>query len=231
MKRVGRRVALGLFAWTICRDGHGEPFLTSRAPTRSVTTDRWEGEDSSFVERAPLVPSLFPSFNLTKESDVHTMAAVIEATLDESSRIVDVKCLRSAARSKLLYLLAYLNKEETKATAQVLPRQRDGRMRLRVIRDCPVSEDEDPEVFRVGSSTNGTALASAVSWRLRFVPSMQRSRANTVRLELFGSRAAEVVMDAVELVQCATGREICMVVNFSGNDEDRPVVAASISAT
>lgn len=168
------------------------------------------GEDSSFVERAPLVPSLFPSFNLTKESDVHTMAAVIEATLDESSRIVDVKCLRSAARSKLLYLLAYLNKEETKATAQVLPRQRDGRMRLRVIRDCPVSEDEDPEVFRVGSSTNGTALASAVSWRLRFVPSMQRSRANTVRLELFGSRAAEVVMDAVELVQCATGREICM---------------------
>lgn len=43
MKRVGRRVALGLFAWTICRDGHGEPFLTSRAPTRSVTTDRWEG--------------------------------------------------------------------------------------------------------------------------------------------------------------------------------------------
>ena len=181
------------------------------------------------MERPPLVPSLFPSFNLTKDTDVHTMASVIQL---QDSRIVDVKCLRSAARSKLLYLLAYLNDGDMKTTAQVLPRQRDGRMRVRVIKDYPVLEDEDPEVFRVGSTTNGTALAAAMSWRLRSVTSWQgSSRANTVRLELFGNKAAEVAMSAVERTQCDTNREICLVVSSLATEEDRPALTASISAT
>ena len=49
-----------------------------------------------------------------------------------------------------------------------------------------------------------------MSYRLRAVTSMQgRSRANTLRLELFGSSASDVAMFAVERTQCATGREIC----------------------
>ena len=186
-----------------------------------------------FVQREPLVPSLFPSFEVTTESDVPNMAGAMAALADEGSgRIADVKLLRTAARSKLLYLLAYLNKQDIQSTAQVLPRQRDGKMRMRVIWDYPVTEDDEPEVFRVGASTNGTALAAAMSYRLRAVTSMQgSSRANTVRLELFGNKASDVAMYAVERTQCITSREISLVVHFEGEDEDRPVLVASISAT
>lgn len=191
------------------------------------------GEEMVFVQREPLVPSLFPSFEVTTESDVPNMAGAMAALADEGSgRIADVKLLRIAARSKLLYLLAYLNKQDIQSTAQVLPRQRDGKMRLRVIFDYPVTEDDEPEVFRVGASTNGTALAAAMSYRLRAVTSMQgSSRANTVRLELFGNKASDVAMYAVERTQCITSREISLVVHFEGEDEDRPVLVASISAT
>ena len=198
-----------------------------------------KGEETIFVSRAPLVPSLFPSFNVTTESDVQNMAGAMQALADEGSdvngcRIVDVKLLKAAARSKLLYLLAYLNKQDIRTTAQVLPRQRDGRMRLRVVWDYPVTEDPDPEVFRVGAGTNGTALAAAMSYRLRSVTSMLgSSRANTLRLELFGSKASDVAMAAVERTQCATSREICLVVHFEegGSIDDRPVLVAAISAT
>lgn len=194
-----------------------------------------KGEEMIFVARHPLVPSLFPSFNVTTESDVQNMAGAMQALADEGSgRIVDVKLLKVAARSKLLYLLAYLNKQDIRTTAQVLPRQRDGRMRLRVVWDFPVMEDEDPEVFRVGAGTNGTALAAAMSYRLRSVTSMHgSSRANTVRLELFGSKASDVAMTAVERTQCDTSREISLVVHFqeTGSTDDRPVLVAGISAT
>ena len=190
-----------------------------------------------FISRSPLVPNLFPSFNVTTESDVQNIAGAMQALADEGSggcRIVDVKLLKAAARSKLLYLLAYLNKQDIRTTAQVLPRQRDGRMRLRVVWDYPVKEDPDPEVFRVGAGTNGTALSAAMSYRLRSVTSMHgSSRANTVRLELFGSKASDVAIAAVERTQCDTSREISLVVHFeeTGSTDDRPVLVAGISAT
>ena len=182
--------------------------------------------------QSPLVPDLFPDFAVTKESEVRDLAASILAMLDrEEHRIVDLRLMKLGARSKLLYVLAYLNKQETHTTAQVLPRQRDGRMRLRVIRDFPVEEDADPQVFRVSSTTNGTALAAAMSYRLRSVTRMQgSSRANTVRLELFGSKASEVAVSAVERTQCDTSREICLVTRFAERS-NRPVLVASVSAT
>ena len=196
-----------------------------------------QGEEMIFVSRHPLVPDLFPSFNVTTESDVQNMAGAMQALVDEGSgkcRIVDVKLLKVAARSKLLYLLAYLNRQDICTTAPVLPRQRDGRMRLRVVWDYPVKEDPDPEVFRVGAGTNGTALAAAMSYRLRSVTSMHgSSRANTVRLELFGSKASDVAISAVERTQCDTSREISLVVHFeeTASTDDRPVLVAGISAT
>ena len=52
------------------------------------------------------MPQLFPSFELTRETDVQNIAGAIQATLDEANQlpIVDVKCLRLSARSKLLCL-------------------------------------------------------------------------------------------------------------------------------
>ena len=213
-------------------------------PTCFGPTWGWvcQGEEPSFVEHGPLVPDLFPSFSLTTETDVQNMAAAMQVFADESdgsggSRVVDVRVLRRAARGKLLYLLAYLNRDfandGARTTAQILPRQRDGRMRVRVIWDFPVTEDDDPEVFRVGSNTNETALAAAMSYRLRSVTSMQgTSRANTVRLELFGQKASEAAIGAAERTQCLTSREICLVVHFQGEEDDeRPVLVAGISAT
>lgn len=187
------------------------------------------------MEHSPLVPNLFPSFDVSLDTDVQNMAGAMQAFADEESgqrRIMDVKLIRKNARGKLLYLLAYLNKQDRhQTTAQVLPRQRDGRMRLRVVWDYPVTEDEEAEVFRVGSNTNATALAAAMAYRLRSVTSMQgSSRANTVRLELFGAKASDVAMAAVERTQCVTSREICLVVHFQGTD-DRPALAAGVTAT
>lgn len=82
-----------LYLWVVLSFA---PFL--RSPS--------EGEEVFFVERKPLVPQLFPSFELTRETDVQNMAGAIQATLDEAAGlpIVDVKCLRLSARSKLLCL-------------------------------------------------------------------------------------------------------------------------------
>ena len=54
-----------------------------------------------------------------------------------------------------------------------------------------------------------------MSYRLRAVTSMQgSSRANTLRLELFGKASSDVAMFAIEKTQCATGREICSPVEI-----------------
>ncbi|CAE7334392.1 unnamed protein product [Symbiodinium natans] len=149
-----------------------------QAPTEdSVKSHRWR------QPRPPLVPMLFETFNVSDETDVKAVAGYMSAVLAEDDhRIVDMKMMSAKARSKALYILAYINAKEARATAQILPRQRDGRCRLRVIRDFPVTEDVAPAVLRVGSNTNSTALANLIAYRLRAVDKLEGgSRANTVK--------------------------------------------------
>ena len=114
---------------------------------------------------------LFETFNVSDNTDVKAIAGYISGVLEESEtlRIVDMKVMTRKARSKALYILAYINAKEVRTTAQILPRQRDGRCRLRIIRDFPVTEDPEPAVLRVGSNTNATALANLIAYRLRSV--------------------------------------------------------------
>ena len=111
-------------------------------------TSTWKGP------RKPLVPALFETFNVTEETDIKAIAGYMSGVLGEDDcRIVDMKMMTAKSRSKALYILAYINAKEVRCTAQVLPRQRDGRCRMRVIYDFPVAEDPEPAVLRVGSNT------------------------------------------------------------------------------
>ena len=147
------------------------PLLRAVAVEESVKTSRpWK------PPRPPLVPMLFETFNVSDNTDVKAIAGYISGVLEESEalRIVDMKVMTRKARSKALYILAYINAKEVRTTAQILPRQRDGRCRLRVIRDFPVTEDPDPAILRVGSNTNATALANLIAYRLRSVESRMK---------------------------------------------------------
>ncbi|CAE7779716.1 unnamed protein product [Symbiodinium sp. CCMP2456] len=187
--------------------------------------------------RPPLVPMLFETFNVSDNTDVKAIAGYISGVLEESEalRIVDMKVMTRKARSKALYILAYINAKEVRTTAQILPRQRDGRCRLRVIRDFPVTEDPDPAILRVGSNTNATALANLIAYRLRSVETMGGdSRANTVKLELLGTAASSVALVAVEKAHCMTSREMAVVARFAKSDEgedERPIISATVTAT
>ncbi|CAE7217375.1 unnamed protein product [Symbiodinium pilosum] len=177
---------------------------------------------------------LFETFNVTDKTDVKALAGYMSGVLDQS-RIVDLKLMTGKARSKALYILAYINAKEVRSTAQVLPRQRDGRFRLRIIRDFPVEEDAAPRVLRVGANTNSTALANLMAYRLRSADSLNgESRANTVQLELQGTGASSCALMAVEKAHCITSREISFVVRFAQSDEgqdERPIIAATVTAT
>ena len=144
----------------------------SGAPLRAVAVEESVKSSRPWKPvRPPLVPMLFETFNVSDNTDVKAIAGYISGVLEESEtlRIVDMKVMTRKARSKALYILAYINAKEVRTTAQILPRQRDGRCRLRIIRDFPVTEDPEPAVLRVGSNTNATALANLIAYRLRSV--------------------------------------------------------------
>ena len=67
---------------------------------------------------------LFETFNVTDKTDVKALAGYMSGVLDqEGSRIVDLKLMTGKARSKALYILAYINAKEVRSTAQVLSKK------------------------------------------------------------------------------------------------------------
>ncbi|CAE7762182.1 unnamed protein product [Symbiodinium sp. CCMP2592] len=251
--RLWETLAAGLcLAWAACAlpsCGHGFSAgvglsglfgLAGRsgAPLRAVAVEESVKSSRPWKPaRPPLVPMLFETFNVSDNTDVKAIAGYISGVLEESEtlRIVDMKVMTRKARSKALYILAYINAKEVRTTAQILPRQRDGRCRLRIIRDFPVTEDPEPAVLRVGSNTNATALANLIAYRLRSVETMGGdSRANTVKLELLGTAASSLALMAVEKAHCMTSREMAVVARFAKSDEgedERPIISATVTAT
>ena len=65
---------------------------------------------------------LFETFNVTDKTDVKALAGYMSGVLDQS-RIVDLKLMTGKARSKALYILAYINAKEVRSTAQVLSKK------------------------------------------------------------------------------------------------------------
>lgn len=208
----------------------GGPFLTFSAPVAVDTPV--QREPPTLVSRPPQtgpqpvpgivkarVPPLFPFGRVTDESKISGVIAFIRDTFrDKSVLAVDLVRYGDPKPGTILHALAAVPKELGIAT-QVLPRQRDGRFRLRVLRNFPVDEDSGCDVFSVSKNTDHKKLARAMVSRLktnRFESS--NSAKATVKLQLIGNEAAERATSAIEELFWESRREITFVVTSAPVD-------------
>ena len=138
--------------------------------------------------------------------------------------MADVRVLDPRQQGELLYLLAYLSKnEEQKAvTAQFVVRQRDERMRLRIIYDLPVLLEQNWQnclTMRVGSKAKWENLAKKLIYELSEYEN--KTAHSTLRLSFTGQEAAARVVQALERSWRKLG-ELCFSCQFQRMTSNAP---------
>ena len=138
----------------------------------------------------PLVAPIFPEAKITQSSQIKGLSAKISYWFEEGQRVADVRVLDPRQQGEMLYLLAYLSKntEQKAVTAQLVPRQRDVSMRLRIIYDLPVQEEHDCPTMRVGSKANWENLAKKLIYELSEYKN--KTSHSSLRLSFTGQEAA-----------------------------------------
>lgn len=191
------------------------------------------------------VPMIFPTGYVSNTSTPRSLAGFVTGafTNDTSARVVDFVQYSSAPEGALLYALAIIS-PDLNIAAQILPRQRDSRFRLRIIRDCKVEEDFDAEAFTISSTTNHTLLARTLRQRLR--PPFERASnaKSTVKVQLIGPAAAANAMKILEELYWLSRREITFTAAYSNRTrleqsaniaapvrEERPQLVVSVSSS
>lgn len=202
------------------------PARTTDAPSAASTEAGPEPEDRG---NRSLVPELYPVMaigNLTEVKDAATkLTYMLKSNL---SRAVDLLLVGGEQnRAVMLFILAYVNAGAIRVSAQVLPRKRDNRCRLRVLWDFPVDEDSNPEVIRVSSKTDPTLLAIALRARLKSRDGTNLAR--TVRLELFRTAASKALL-AIEQLYWEMRREVTFVPRFERRTDASKDIAEDLKS-
>jgi len=213
----------------------GRPAIV--APERAISGAR----------QLPRIGQIFPIANVTNSSSPKLLAGWLSGTFANNSGLVgmDLCSVGGNRNSALLYTLAYLsNDKDASYVSQILPRQRDGRFRVRLFRNVPVEEDADPELFTISSQTDHQKLAWAMRSQLRPGSGDTRHCKSTVQLRLVGREAAEQALLAVEELYWRIRREITFRVFFEERSiptdearkdtagmETKPQLVVSITST
>jgi len=201
-------------------EGEGDPATT-------------ETESEEATEEAPAPESVTPLFqelNVTSSSQSRKLKGAMVAIFNTGDRAADLVLQSPRNRSTMLYAIAEMP-HEFRPAAQFLLRQRDRRMRVRVLQHFQPVADDDAEEMRVSKTTNSTKLGSAIM--SKFVDVAGNNLKRTVKLEFQGAFTASIAMEAIEKAQHKAHRQFTWTVRkvFNPKDEGGITIKMTIVAT
>lgn len=171
-----------------------------------------EGAEDKRAQK-PLFPELFPIGRVKAGSNVQGVARFIEGSFvnDTSLKALDIIRFGSTDGGVLLLALSKVS-PDLQVVAQVLPRQRDSRFRVRLLRNLPVTVDDGTQLFTASQKTDPKKLASALLAAIRPPRDSASPPQYMVQIKLLGYKAAENVIKALEDLFWRARREISFAV-------------------
>eukprot|EP00929_Paragymnodinium_shiwhaense_P062244 TRINITY_DN31078_c0_g1_i1.p1 TRINITY_DN31078_c0_g1~~TRINITY_DN31078_c0_g1_i1.p1 ORF type:complete len:328 (+),score=89.71 TRINITY_DN31078_c0_g1_i1:76-1059(+) len=202
-----------LQAWPFEGDQAAEDgTAVAEAPPPDSATESASEDDAAPAEFGPLFQELYVSNSTVPKK---LMKAIV-GVFGHGDRAVDLVLVDSRCKDTLMYAICSLP-SQFRATAQVLLRRRDRRLRLRVFRDAIPSEEEpSPEVLYLGKQTNASSLGFAI--KSRFVDQVGNNRKKTVKLDFAGREAASRALVAIESAMHFAHRELVFRPRFEWKD-------------
>mmetsp|Transcript_82818 Transcript_82818/g.224408 ORF Transcript_82818/g.224408 Transcript_82818/m.224408 type:complete len:294 (+) Transcript_82818:195-1076(+) len=152
----------------------------------------------------PNIP-LFQELNISAKTTPKGLMRAMVGAFNNGERAVDLVLTDPRHKHIFLYSLALLP-APFRASGQVLIRRRDRRLRMRVVQRFRPPEDEAPEVFRVASGSNITALGQLV--KNIFTDSLGNNLKRTVQLEFQGQVCAGNAVLVIEHAERLAFREL-----------------------
>lgn len=196
----------------------------------SATTEP-KTEEAEVEAPAPeSVTPLFQELNVTSTSQAKKLKGAMVAIFNTGERAADLVLLSPRNRSTMLYAIAEMP-QEFRPAAQFLLRQRDRKMRVRVLQHFQPVADADAEEMRVSKTTNSTKLGSAIM--SKFVDVAGNNLKRTVKLEFQGAFTASIAMEAIEKAQHKAHRQFTWTVRkvFKPESEGGITTRMTIVAT
>jgi hypothetical protein len=148
---------------------------------------------------------VFQELNISGKTTPKGLMRAMVGAFNKGERAVDLVLTDPRCKHVFLYSVALLP-SAFRASGQVLIRRRDRRLRMRVVQKFRPQEDEEPEVFRVASGTNVTALGQLV--KNIFTDPLGNNLKRTVQLEFQGKACAGLAILVVEHAERLAFREL-----------------------
>lgn len=186
---------------------HALPFEDGQAPADGAATT---------MEAPPPTAPLFQEMIVSNSTVPKKLMKAIVGVFGKGEKAVDLVLVDPRCKDTLMYAICSLP-SQFRATAQVLLRRRDRRMRLRVYRDSiPPDEDPSPEVLYLSKQTNASSLGFAI--KSRFVDAVGNNRKRTVKLDFAGREASSRALVAIESAIHFAHRELLFRPRFEWQD-------------
>lgn len=160
----------------------------------------------------PLFQELFVSNNTTPKKLMGAMVAVFGT----GARAVDLVLVDPRCKHTLMYGISSLP-AQFEATASVLLRKRDRRLRIRVYQHVVPVEEEDPEMLYVSKTTNVTSLGYVI--KSRFVDQIGNNLKKSVKMKFAGKETSNRAIIAIENAMHYANRELAFRPRFVWEDQ------------
>jgi len=167
-------------------------------------------EETDVVRGVDNTP-LFQELIVTNKSTSRVLMGATVAIFNKGERAADLILVDPGSKHELIKIAA-LVPEQFRASAQLLLRRRDRRLRMRMIQNFRPESDEEPELILVTKGTNTTKLGAAL--QSRFVDVLGQNRGRSVKLKLMGDQAAEIAILAIEKAQRLAYRDLAFVARY-----------------
>lgn len=166
--------------------------------------------EESFHNPAPL----FQELNVSMKTEPRKLMKAMVAIFNRGERAVDLVLIDPRYKHTFIYALV-LMPDNFKASAQVLIRRRDRRLRVRVIQHFEPPQDPEQakvDTIRVARTANVTRIGTLL--KNKFVDVIGTNLQRTVKMQFQGKETASLAIIAIENAARLAYRELSFVPRF-----------------
>lgn len=185
---------------------------TSEAAEVVATPTEAEADLQPEVLKNPAL--LFQELNISSKTEPKRLMKAMVAVFNRGERAVDLVLIDPRYKHTFIYALVIMP-DNFKASAQVLVRRRDRRLRVRVIQHfVPPKDPEQPKVetIRVAKTANVTRIGTLL--KNKFVDVIGTNLQRTVKLQFQGKETASLALISIENAGRLAYRELSFVPRF-----------------
>lgn len=196
------------------------PLLALRRPHQGLfgcTSMAAEGETMPAPTKDSETAPLFQELIVSNRSSAKVLMGATVAIFNKGEKAADLVLVDADSKHELVKTAAFVP-AQFRASAQLLLRRRDRKLRMRLTQNFRPEPDEDPELILVTKTSNATKLGAVL--KSRFVDALGDNRGRSVKLKLMGNTAAAITVLAIENAQRSAYRDLAFVARYVEEESD-----------